>query len=107
MQRLRRVFDIDVSMCPRCGGALRVLAVITEPAVIASILERLARREARAPPVAVLRMRFGIEINIEHTLEEVGEQFDATRERIRQIEAKALRKLHHPSRREQLRCFLD
>jgi RNA polymerase primary sigma factor len=50
-------------------------------------------------------MRFGINMNTDHTLEEVGKQFDVTRERIRQIEAKALRKLRHPSRSEQLRCF--
>ena len=55
----------------------------------------------------VLRMRFGIEMNTDHTLEEVGKQFDVTRERIRQIEAKALRKLRHPSRSEQLRSFID
>ena len=52
-------------------------------------------------------MRFGIEMSTDHTLEEVGKQFDVTRERIRQIEAKALRKLRHPSRSEQLRSFLD
>ena len=51
-------------------------------------------------------MRFGIDLNTDHTLEEVGKQFDVTRERIRQIEAKALRKLRHPSRSEQLRSFL-
>ena len=55
----------------------------------------------------LLRMRFGIDMNTDHTLEEVGKQFDVTRERIRQIEAKALRKLRHPSRSEQLRSFLD
>ena len=55
----------------------------------------------------VLRMRFGIEMNTDHTLEEVAKQFDVTRERIRQIEAKALRKLRHPSRSERLRSFLD
>ena len=54
-----------------------------------------------------LRMRFGINMNTDHTLEEVGKQFDVTRERIRQIEAKALRKLRHPSRAEQLRSFLE
>ena len=53
----------------------------------------------------VLRMRFGIDMNTDHTLEEVGKQFDVTRERIRQIEAKALRKLRHPSRSEQLKVF--
>ena len=67
-----------------------------------SILESLTAREAK-----VLRMRFGIDMNTDHTLEEVGKQFDVTRERIRQIEAKALRKLRHPSRSEQLRSFLD
>ena len=61
----------------------------------------LTPREAK-----VLRMRFGIDMNTDHTLEEVGKQFDVTRERIRQIEAKALRKLRHPSRSEQLRSFL-
>ena len=67
-----------------------------------NILAGLTPREAK-----VLRMRFGIEMNTDHTLEEVGKQFDVTRERIRQIEAKALRKLRHPSRSEQLRSFLD
>ena len=66
------------------------------------ILAGLTPREAK-----VLRMRFGIEMNTDHTLEEVGKQFDVTRERIRQIEAKALRKLRHPSRSEQLRSFLE
>jgi len=55
----------------------------------------------------VLRMRFGIEMSTDHTLEEVGKQFDVTRERIRQIEAKALRKLKHPSRSDKLRSFID
>ncbi|HEX9472725.1 MAG TPA: RNA polymerase sigma factor RpoD, partial [Steroidobacteraceae bacterium] len=66
-----------------------------------SVLAQLTPREAK-----VLRMRFGIDMNTDHTLEEVGKQFDVTRERIRQIEAKALRKLRHPSRSEQLRSFL-
>jgi RNA polymerase primary sigma factor len=66
------------------------------------VLAELSPREAK-----VLRMRFGIDMNTDHTLEEVGKQFDVTRERIRQIEAKALRKLRHPSRSEQLRSFLD
>ncbi len=66
------------------------------------ILSGLTPREAK-----VLRMRFGIDMNTDHTLEEVGKQFDVTRERIRQIEAKALRKLRHPTRSEQLRSFLD
>jgi len=66
------------------------------------VLAGLTPREAK-----VLRMRFGIDMNTDHTLEEVGKQFDVTRERIRQIEAKALRKLRHPNRSEQLRSFLD
>jgi RNA polymerase primary sigma factor len=66
-----------------------------------AVLAQLTPREAK-----VLRMRFGIDLNTDHTLEEVGKQFDVTRERIRQIEAKALRKLRHPSRSEQLRSFL-
>jgi len=66
------------------------------------ILETLTLREAK-----VLRMRFGIGMNTDHTLEEVGKQFDVTRERIRQIEAKALRKLRHPTRSEHLRSFID
>ncbi|MCK6388998.1 MAG: RNA polymerase sigma factor RpoD [Zoogloea sp.] len=66
------------------------------------VLDSLTPREAK-----VLRMRFGIEMNTDHTLEEVGKQFDVTRERIRPIEAKALRKLRHPSRSERLRSFLD
>jgi len=67
-----------------------------------AVLGSLTPREAK-----VLRMRFGIDMNTDHTLEEVGKQFDVTRERIRQIEAKALRKLRHPTRSEQLRSFLD
>jgi RNA polymerase primary sigma factor len=70
--------------------------------VTKDILDSLTPREAK-----VLRMRFGIEMNTDHTLEEVGKQFDVTRERIRQIEAKALRKLRHPTRSEKLRSFLD
>ena len=66
------------------------------------VLATLTPREER-----VLRMRFGIGMNTDHTLEEVGQQFSVTRERIRQIEAKALRKLKHPSRSKQLRSFLD
>jgi RNA polymerase primary sigma factor len=69
---------------------------------VRDVLGGLTPREAK-----VLRMRFGIDMNTDHTLEEVGKQFDVTRERIRQIEAKALRKLRHPSRSEQLRSFLD
>ena len=70
--------------------------------VTKDILDSLTQREAK-----VLRMRFGIEMNTDHTLEEVGKQFDVTRERIRQIEAKALRKLRHPSRSDRLRSFVD
>jgi len=70
--------------------------------VTGDVLDTLTPREAK-----VLRMRFGIEMNTDHTLEEVAKQFDVTRERIRQIEAKALRKLRHPSRSERLRSFLD
>ena len=66
------------------------------------MLQSLTPREEQ-----VIRMRFGIGDGSEHTLEEVGKQFDVTRERIRQIEAKALRKLRHPTRSEQLRSFLD
>jgi RNA polymerase primary sigma factor len=69
---------------------------------VQGVLSGLTPREAK-----VLRMRFGIDMNTDHTLEEVGKQFDVTRERIRQIEAKALRKLRHPTRSEQLRSFLD
>jgi RNA polymerase primary sigma factor len=69
---------------------------------VRDVLAGLTPREAK-----VLRMRFGIDMNTDHTLEEVGKQFDVTRERIRQIEAKALRKLRHPSRSETLRSFLD
>ena len=70
--------------------------------VTKDVLDSLPPREAK-----VLRMRFGIEMNTDHTLEEVGKQFDVTRERIRQIEAKALRKLRHPSRSEKLKSFLE
>jgi RNA polymerase primary sigma factor len=69
---------------------------------VTEILSTLTPREAK-----VLRMRFGIDMNTDHTLEEVGKQFDVTRERIRQIEAKALRKLRHPNRSEPLRSFLE
>jgi RNA polymerase primary sigma factor len=70
--------------------------------VTTRILASLTPREER-----VLRMRFGIGMNTDHTLEEVGQQFSVTRERIRQIEAKALRKLKHPSRSRKMRSFLD
>jgi len=67
-----------------------------------SVLDGLTPREAKVP-----RMRFGIDMTTDHTPEGVGKQFDVTRERFRQIEAKALRKLRHPSRGEQLRSFLE
>jgi len=70
--------------------------------VTKDVLDSLTPREAK-----VLRMRFGIEMSTDHTLEEVGKQFDVTRERIRQIEAKALRKLRHPSRSDKLKSFLE
>ena len=69
---------------------------------VRDVLAGLTPREAK-----VLRMRFGIDMNTDHTLEEVGKQFDVTRERIRQIEAKALRKLRHPSRSRKLKAFLE
>ena len=84
-------------MAPADAATTTGLKVATK-----EILETLTPREAK-----VLRMRFGIGMNTDHTLEEVGKQFDVTRERIRQIEAKALRKLRHPSRSEHLRSFLD
>ena len=70
--------------------------------VVKEVLDSLTPREAK-----VLRMRFGIEMSADQTLEEVGKQFDVTRERIRQIEAKALRKLRHPSRSDKLKNFLE
>ena len=71
-------------------------------AIVCKLLEGLSAREAK-----VLRMRFGIDMSSDHTLDEVGKQFNITRERVRQIEAKALRKLKHPSRAEQLRVYAD
>jgi RNA polymerase primary sigma factor len=70
--------------------------------VVREILDSLTPREAK-----VLRMRFGIEMTSDHTLEEVGKQFDVTRERIRQIEDKAIRKLRHPSRCDRLKTFAE
>ncbi|NDH80331.1 MAG: RNA polymerase sigma factor RpoD, partial [Burkholderiaceae bacterium] len=70
--------------------------------VVKDVLDSLTPREAK-----VLRMRFGVEMSTDHTLEEVGKQFDVTRERIRQIEAKALRKMRHPSRSDKLKTFLE
>jgi len=69
---------------------------------VKQVLDSLSPREAK-----VLRMRFGIEMQSDHTLEEVGKQFDVTRERIRQIEAKALRKLRHPNRSKRLREYVE
>ena len=85
------------TMAPMDAAVYRSLTDATR-----DVLDSLTPREAK-----VLRMRFGIEMNTDHTLEEVGKQFDVTRERIRQIEAKALRKLRHPSRSDKLRSFLD
>ena len=91
-------FIEDVStLAPNDAAMYASLREVTK-----DILDSLTPREAK-----VLRMRFGIEMNTDHTLEEVGKQFDVTRERIRQIEAKALRKLRHPSRSERLKSFLD
>jgi RNA polymerase primary sigma factor len=70
--------------------------------IVKDVLDSLTPREAK-----VMRMRFGIEMTSDHTLEEVGKQFDVTRERVRQIEAKALRKMKHPSRSDKLRSFID
>ena len=74
---------------------------------IVSPAEAVINLNLKEQTEAVLRMRFGIGMNTDHTLEEVGQQFSVTRERIRQIEAKALRKLKHPSRSRMLRSFLD
>jgi RNA polymerase primary sigma factor len=90
------VEDINV-MSPQDAAMIEGLREATQ-----GMLGGLTEREAK-----VLRMRFGIDMNTDHTLEEVGKQFDVTRERIRQIEAKALRKLRHPTRSDQLRSFLD
>ena len=87
----------QITLAPNDAALYSSLRDVTK-----DILDSLTPREAK-----VLRMRFGIEMNTDHTLEEVGKQFDVTRERIRQIEAKALRKLRHPSRSERLKSFLD
>ncbi len=87
----------SATLAPTDAALVSSLRIITK-----DVLDTLTPREAK-----VLRMRFGIEMNTDHTLEEVGKQFDVTRERIRQIEAKALRKLRHPSRSDKLRSFLD
>jgi RNA polymerase primary sigma factor len=86
-----------VTLAPADAALFASLREVTK-----EVLDSLTPREAK-----VLRMRFGIEMNTDHTLEEVGKQFDVTRERIRQIEAKALRKLRHPTRSEKLRSYLD
>ena len=85
------------TLAPTDAALFSSLRLITK-----DVLDTLTPREAK-----VLRMRFGIEMNTDHTLEEVGKQFDVTRERIRQIEAKALRKLRHPTRSDRLKSFLD
>jgi RNA polymerase primary sigma factor len=87
----------QLAVSPVDSATMEGLAEATQ-----NMLAGLTSREAK-----VLRMRFGIDMNTDHTLEEVGKQFDVTRERIRQIEAKALRKLRHPSRSDKLRSFLD
>ena len=87
----------SATLAPTDAALFSSLRFITK-----DVLDTLTPREAK-----VLRMRFGFEMNTDHTLEEVGKQFDVTRERIRQIEAKALRKLRHPSRSDKLRSFLD
>ena len=87
----------SATLAPTDAALFSSLRFITK-----DVLDTLTPREAK-----VLRMRFGIEMNTDHTLEEVGKQFDVTRERIRQIEAKALRKLRHPSRSDKLRSFID
>jgi len=87
----------QATMVPSDSAVYASLRYVTK-----DVLDTLTPREAK-----VLRMRFGIEMNTDHTLEEVGKQFDVTRERIRQIEAKALRKLRHPSRSDRLKSFLD
>jgi len=92
--------DFIEDMATLSPGDAALFASLRE--VTKEVLDSLTPREAK-----VLRMRFGIEMNTDHTLEEVGKQFDVTRERIRQIEAKALRKLRHPTRSEKLRSFLD
>ena len=86
-----------------CGGiTVKPDGFFNLDAYFAVVLSTLTPREER-----VLRMRFGVGMNTDHTLEEVGLQFSVTRERIRQIEAKALRKLKHPSRSKQLKSFLE
>ena len=90
------VEDVNV-MSPQDAAMIEGLKEATQ-----GMLSGLTEREAK-----VLRMRFGIDMNTDHTLEEVGKQFDVTRERIRQIEAKALRKLRHPSRSSHFRSFID
>jgi RNA polymerase primary sigma factor len=96
--KIRKILKISKeTLAPNDAAMYASLREVTK-----DVLDSLTPREAK-----VLRMRFGIEMNTDHTLEEVGKQFDVTRERIRQIEAKALRKLRHPSRSERLKSFLD
>ena len=87
---------------PSMGSPAELVNTEELKEVTRKLLGGLTAREAK-----VLRMRFGIDMNTDHTLEEVGKQFDVTRERIRQIEAKALRKLRHPSRSQRLKSFLE
>ncbi len=101
-------------MTPQLQQAIKLLQ-LSRPELLESINSELMENpvlemnegQADAREERVLRMRFGIGMNTDHTLEEVGQQFSVTRERIRQIEAKALRKLKHPSRSRKLRSFLD
>ena len=98
--RRRRKVEINKSMHDNIQFHAAMQAGLRD--VVKDILDSLTPREAK-----VLRMRFGIEMSTDHTLEEVGKQFDVTRERIRQIESKAVRKLKHPSRSDKLRSFMD
>jgi RNA polymerase sigma factor (sigma-70 family) len=109
--------------CRRCGSSIgdeedshlgdfiedKNAVIPVDAAIQANLKETVTRVLASLTPreERVLRMRFGIGMNTDHTLEEVGQQFSVTRERIRQIEAKALRKLKHPSRSRKMRSFLD
>ena len=98
---IRSKSGLDHKHCGSLHAADAAMAISLEEQT-RKVLATLTPREEQ-----ILRMRFGIDMNTDHTLEEVGKQFDVTRERIRQIEAKALRKLRHPSRSERLRTFLD
>ena len=103
MRFVQCIPDLDPKNLDRKSHArIETLAARKGRETATRVLASLTPREER-----VLRMRFGIGMNTDHTLEEVGQQFSVTRERIRQIEAKALRKLKHPSRSRKLRSFLD